>query len=376
MGERVQRLFESASERVGREMDIGIFQLLPQPEGLSDQDVIEQALWEVDLAEAQGYSSVWVTEHHLSPFGLVGAPSVYAAAVAERTERIRIGYGVAVVPLHHPLRLAEEIAWVDHLSHGRLLVGVGPGFSPYEFAAFGVSLGERHQRLEEGLAILRGALGQSSFTHSGEYWRFPSIALRPRPYHGAAPPFLRASSSMESLRQAACEGTPLMLGLKSNSEVAERITAYRAIRSELGLSSGEIDREVATFRVLRRVSVAETDEEAVMAMKKALIWEREIARRVHDPGSSPGAAATTADGRAVLDGAEVSGACAGTPATVARELLALRTLGIEHVIAWLNFGDMPFAKVRQSMELIAQEVIPLITADASRESCAFKAGVG
>jgi alkanesulfonate monooxygenase SsuD/methylene tetrahydromethanopterin reductase-like flavin-dependent oxidoreductase (luciferase family) len=355
-------------------VDIGIFQLLPQPEGLSDREVIEQALWEVDLAEAGGYSSVWVTEHHLSPFGLVGAPSVYAAAVAARTERIKIGYGVAVVPLHHPLRLAEEIAWVDHLSHGRLMVGVGPGFSPYEFAAFGVSLDDRHRRLEEGLAILRGALGQSSFTYSGEYWTFPHIALRPRPYQGAAPPFLRACSSLESLRQAAHEGTPLMLGLKSRSEIAERITAYRAIRSELGLSAVEIDGEVATFRVLRRVSVADTDEEAVTAMTHALIWEGEIARRVHGPGATPGAAAPTADGRAVLDKGEIPGACAGTPATVAAELLALRALGIQHVIAWLNFGDMPFAKVRQSMELIAQEIIPVIAAEGAEELCPLKAG--
>ncbi|HKC13339.1 MAG TPA: LLM class flavin-dependent oxidoreductase [Vicinamibacteria bacterium] len=356
-------------------MDIGIFQLLPQPEGLSDRDVIAQAQWEVDLAEAGGYSSVWVTEHHLSSFGLVGAPSVYAAAVAARTERITIGYGVAVVPLHHPLRLAEEIAWIDYLSRGRLMVGIGPGFSPYEFAAFGVPLGERHRRLEEGFAILRGALGESSFAHSGEYWTFPRIALRPRPYHGVAPPFLRACSSLESVQQAAHEGTPMMLGLKSNLDIAERITAYRAIRSELGLSAAEIDREVAAFRVLRRVSVADTHEEAVAAVKQALIWEGETARRVHGPATQ-GAGATTADGGALRDGGEVTGACAGAPATVAAELLALRTLGIQHVIAWFNFGDMPYAKVRQSMELMAQEVNPLIAEDATERPGAVKAGVG
>src|SRR5258708_33198737 len=144
-------------------MEIGIVQLLPAPEALSDREVIEQALWEVDLAEAGGYSSVWVTEHHLSSFGLVGAPSVYAAAVAARTERITIGYGVAVVPLHHPLRLAEEIAWIDYLSRGRLMVGIGPGFSPYAFAAFGVPLGERHRPVQQGVALPPGALGGASF---------------------------------------------------------------------------------------------------------------------------------------------------------------------------------------------------------------------
>jgi alkanesulfonate monooxygenase SsuD/methylene tetrahydromethanopterin reductase-like flavin-dependent oxidoreductase (luciferase family) len=165
-----------------------------------------------------------------------------------------------------------------------------------------------------------------------------------------------------------------MLGLKSNAEIAARTRAYRSIRSELGLSSDEIDREVANFRVLRRVSVADTDEEALTAMKQALIWEGEIAGRVHGPGATPGAPATTADGHAVSDGADVLGACAGTPATVAAELLALRALGIQHVIAWLNFGDMPFAKVRQSMELIAQEVIPLVAADTAEKLCPLKAG--
>src|SRR5260370_23208517 len=127
-------------------MEIGIFQLLPAAETASDQEVIAQALWEADFAEAGGVGSVWVPEHHLSSFGLIGAPSVYAAAVAQRTRRLAIGYAVAVLPLHHPLRLAEEIAWVDNLSQGRLLVGLGPGFSPFEFAAYGVPLRERHAR--------------------------------------------------------------------------------------------------------------------------------------------------------------------------------------------------------------------------------------
>jgi alkanesulfonate monooxygenase SsuD/methylene tetrahydromethanopterin reductase-like flavin-dependent oxidoreductase (luciferase family) len=166
-----------------------------------------------------------------------------------------------------------------------------------------------------------------------------------------------------------------MLGLKSNVDIAERIAAYRAVRSELGLSAAQIDREVAAFRILRRVSVGDTDEEAVTAMKEALIWEGETARRVHGP-ATPGAGATTADGGAVRDEGDVPGVCAGTPATVAAELLALRTLGVRHVIAWLNFGDMPYAKVRQSMELMAQEVVPLIAEYEPEGSGAAKAALG
>ena len=94
--------------------------------------VIEESLWEIDFAERNGFESVWLAEHHLSGFGLVSAPSVFAAAIAARTTRMRIGYGVAVVPLHQPIRLAEEIAWLTHLSGGRVVVGVGPGFSGRE----------------------------------------------------------------------------------------------------------------------------------------------------------------------------------------------------------------------------------------------------
>ena len=324
-------------------MEIGIFQLLPAPESLSDREVIEQALWEVDYAEAGGYGSVWIAEHHLSSFGLVGAPSVYAAAVAQRTRRVRIGYAVAVLPLHHPLRLAEEIAWVDNLSHGRLLVGAGCGFSPYELGAFGVPLDERRARFEEGFGILRGALAGETFSHAGRFWNIPPVTLRPRPFRGCAPPFLRAGSSPEALRQAALEGLPALLGLASVERIAECVAAYRAQRRELGRSAAEIDEEVAELRVLRRVVVAGSDQEALADARQALRWE---------------------EGNAENEEAEeITGGCIGTAATVLRQLLALRALGLRHVIAWLNFGDMPFTKVRRSMERLGREVMPALAAE-------------
>jgi len=399
-------------------LEIGIFQLLPAPETVADREVIEQALWEVDCAEAGGFGSVWIAEHHLSPFGLVGSPSVYAAAIAQRTRRLRIGYAVAVLPLHHPLRLAEEIAWVGHLSAGRLLVGVGPGFSPYELGAFGVPLEERHARLEEGIAILRAALAGDSFSYAGRFFDVPRVTLRPRPFGGCAPPLLRACSSLESLRRAANDGVPVMLGLKPVAQIAEHIAAYRACLAALGRTDAEIDREVAEIRVLRRVAVAPSDEEALADARQALRWEAATAQRVHgaggdataraagdtavadpraadsraadpraaDPkagaskagvakgsdakagvargedakgdGAKAGDAAKLADGSAADAAAEPTGACIGTPATVLRELGALHALGVRHVIAWLNFGDLPFARVRRAMELLRQEVIP------------------
>lgn len=283
---------------------------------------------------------------------------MYAAALGQRTARIKIGYAVAVVPLHHPLRLVEEIVWLSHLSEGRLLVGVGPGFSAYEFAAFGVPLGERHERLEEGLEIIRRALSQPSFSHAGRHWTIPPVTLTPRPYGASAPPILQACSSVEALRRAALEGRPVMLGLKSTREVAEYVSLYRALRAEVGRSPSQIDEEVAAFRVLRRVSIGRTDQEARAQATQALAWERRTAQRVHQPGSNADTAPTLADGSTSAHGPVIPGGCVGTPATVLEGLLEIRALGIRHVIAWMNFGDMPYPKVRLSMELMSRDVVP------------------
>ena len=362
-------------------MEIGIFQLLSQPEGISEHEVIAQALWEVDFAEANGFDTVWVTEHHLSEYGLIGSPSVYAAAVAQRTRRVRIGYGVAVVPLHHPVRLAEEIVWVDHLSQGRLWVGVGPGFSPYEFAAFGVPLEERVARLEEGVTILHGLFTQEPFSYQGQFWQIPEVRLKPRPYTTPHPPLMLASSGEESLKRAARLGLPALIGFRPNEELATRIATYRRIREELGVPAEQVRAEVRRLGVLRRIYVADSDEEALADVVPALLWYAHAALRVHyragaatpapvgaHAGGSLPQAGTLPDGSAApsLPSPEEvirlseGGMIAGTPATVLRQLRELAALGVGHVIAWLNFGNLPYPKVRRSMELLAREVLPAL----------------
>lgn len=282
-------------------MHVGVFQLLPRPEGVSEQQVLEQALWEVEFAESWGFDGIWIAEHHGSTFGMIGAPSVYAAAVARMTSRLRIGYAVAVLPLHHPVRLAEEIAWVDRLSGGRVAVGVGPGFSPFEFELLGVPIAERHARFEEGLRVLRRELSV---------------------------PLLRACSSVEAVRRASDEGMPVLLGLKSVPELAERVKAYG---------------DPANIHVLRRICVADTDAEARERMREPLLWEERAMHAIGGP--------LAADDEAIRAGLE--GALCGSPATVARQLDELRDLGIRHIIGWFHFGNMPYEHVRRSMREIS-----------------------
>lgn len=334
-------------------MDIGVFQLLPRGRAATDREVVEQGLWEVDFAERHGFESVWVTEHHFSGFGSIGVPSVYAAGIAQRTKRIRIGYGVAVVPLHHPLRLAEEISWVDHLSEGRTVVGVGPGFSPFEFGGFGVSVEERHAQFLEGFEVVRRALAEQEITFQGK-----RLAIRPRPYTQPHPRFYWASTADESLRKAGAEGMPLLFGLEPVAEIKERLERYRAMRLEAGVSDDAIDREICEMYVLRRICVASSDEEALREVQEPLRWNREMKKRVHECGEPIVTLPTLANGSKIEKGEVMDGELFGSVGTVKRRLEELRELGLRKVIGWFYFGNMRHESVRRSMQLMASEVMP------------------
>src|SRR4051794_5950811 len=275
-------------------MDIGVFQLLPRGRAANDREVVEQALREVAFAERDQFESIWITERHFSGYGSIGGPSVYAAGIAQRTKRIRIGYAVAVVPLHHPLRLAEEISWVDHLSEGRVAVGVGPGFSTFEFAGFGVPVNERHARFVEGFDVVRRALAEPEIIFQGT-----RLAIHPRPYTRPHPPFYWASTSDESLRKAGAEGLPLLFGREPVREIAERLARYRAIRAEAGVSEEAVAREIGEMYVLRRICVAETDAEALRSVQEPLRWSREMMIHVHQRGETIDQVPTLADGSTI-----------------------------------------------------------------------------
>ena len=331
-------------------MDIGVFQLLPRGRAATDREIVEQALWEVDFAERNGFESVWVTEHHFSGYGSVGVPSVYAAGVAQRTRRIRIGYGVAVVPLHHPLRLAEEISWVDHLSEGRIVVGVGPGFSPFEFGGFNIPVNERHARFAQGFDILRRALAEPEITFEGKRLR-----IRPRPYTNPHPRFYWASSSDESLSKAGAEGMPILFGREPVEQLRERLDRYRAIRAATGVSNDAIEREIGEMYVLRRFCVADSDEEAWREVQEPVRWHREMTVHVHERGEAIDTISALADGSTIET---TDGDCFGSVATVTRQLDELGALGLSKVIGWFHFGNMPHQSVRRSMQLVASGIIP------------------
>jgi alkanesulfonate monooxygenase SsuD/methylene tetrahydromethanopterin reductase-like flavin-dependent oxidoreductase (luciferase family) len=149
-------------------------------------------LEQMRFADAAGFESIWMSEHHFKEDGDLPSPLVVAGAAAACTTRIRIGTNIVLLPLHHPLRLAEEAALVAILSNGRFVLGVGAGYVDIEFAAFGEDLAARPSAMEDGIAIMRKAWSGQRFHFEGERWSVPEVKVTPVPEGGKVPLYMGA----------------------------------------------------------------------------------------------------------------------------------------------------------------------------------------
>jgi alkanesulfonate monooxygenase SsuD/methylene tetrahydromethanopterin reductase-like flavin-dependent oxidoreductase (luciferase family) len=147
-------------------------------------EIFEQAAW---AEKALGFGSCWISEHHLAVDGYTPSPLPLAAAIATRTERMKIGTSILILPLQHPIRLAEDALTVNAISGGRFMLGVGLGYRSVEFEGFGIPMAERRGRLEEGLEILRNAFAGRTFVHRGKHFDFGELTITPLPDPGAPP---------------------------------------------------------------------------------------------------------------------------------------------------------------------------------------------
>src|SRR5919205_3333094 len=164
-------------------MEFGMFHEFPSLPGRSDTQAFDEAMAQVDAAERDGLDVMWLAEIHFAPERThLSAPLPIAAAIAARTSHMKIGIAVQVLPLSHPLRLAEEAATVDQLSHGRLIYGIGRSGVVRTYEDYGISYAESRERFAETLDILKLAWTQPSFSYEGKYHRFNNVSVTPKPY--------------------------------------------------------------------------------------------------------------------------------------------------------------------------------------------------
>ena len=327
-------------------MRFGTFHLMTQYAGATSGQIVAETLAEAELAERLGFGRVWLTEHHASDHGICSAPAVFAAAVAARTQKIGLGFAVNVAPLHHPLRLAEELAMVDQLSGGRVVAGFGPGYSPYEFARYGVDIGERYTRHNEVVEVVLKAWKGERFDYAGEHFHFEDAQALPAP---AQPlPVAITASSIAGAHYAARAGHRL-LTLGGSDEVREIVAAYAAEMRRSGHGAALIEDNLARVGVLKHVYMAESDEEAQAAIRAPteMLLRRLDALTTED---GAGTGAVFEEGLAAeMENYLSTRFIAGSTKTVRAEIAALADAGCGEVLCWFRWGAMEHAEAVASM---------------------------
>lgn len=297
-------------------------------------------------AEALGFHSVFVVEHHFTGVGQVSASLGFLSYLAGRTSRIRLGTAVVVLPWHNPALLAEQIATLDLLSEGRLDLGVGKGYREAEFSGFCIPLDEATERFDEAMAFLRKAWDSPArFSHTGKRWSFRDIVIEPRTVQRPHPPLWMGAGSFESIRRAAREGYKLLLDQIAPIDlILERVAVYKEERARVGRPYQVGD--VAVARALQLVR-SEAERENAYALRTRVL------RAIGGLARGPGAERYQSIGSHADPGlAREEAALLGTPDEIMRRLEKLRAGGVDYVLLVDPTGS------KDSLRFVAEEIMP------------------
>ena len=334
---------------------------VPELDGESPE-LYARWLEQIDAAENLGFDSLWVTEHHFRYFGgMMPSPSVLLAAAAQRTRNMRLGAAVSILPMHNPLRIAEEFAMVDLLSNGRVILGAGRGMHPTEYKVFSADWETAQQRLPEALDIIIRAWTGGEFEWAGKHYSFPKIAVYPKPMQKPHPPiYVTANKDPESFQMIGRRGHHLMTlpWIATNEIQRPRVEQYWNALGEAGYSVAEKD-----VFVMYPAYIGASDAEARAEVLDH--WNRWRAFALSALNLEPNSEAyqrvfahldydaMVRDSRGVFGGPET---CASIINRIAE------VVGTTHIGLTFHFGGLNQAKVLRSMARFAREVKPAVRA--------------
>ena len=345
--------------------EFGMFHEFQRQAGVTDEEAFATSFEQVDAAERWGLDAMWLAEIHGAPErSVLSAPLSLASAIAARTKRMKIGTAVQVLPLCHPLRLAEEVATVDQISHGRLIFGVGRSGFPRTYEAYGVPYGESRDRFAETLDILKQAWTQESFSYKGQFYSFDNVKVTPRPYQKPWPEIRVAANSADTFPAIAKLGHAVFVAVRLGTleELEPNITAYRKAWKEAG-HPGE-------GKVFLRapVYIADTDQAAREEPEDSIMYfYRYLGERLEGSATSAGVRSgedRAARGRRLqtisYDDALREKIIVGSPERVGDRLMGLKEiLGLDGILCEMNCGTkIPHEKVMKSLRLLCEKVSP------------------
>ena len=325
-----------------------------------DHRIIDETLREAQLCDELGMDMLWLAEHHFDGICAYVDPVTFAAALAACTKRIRIGFAVAQMSLHHPIRMAEQMALIDNISRGRLVVGLGRGtaYNIYDYQGYGIDPAEGHERLIEAEEIMIKAWTTENYRHEGKHWKLRLPMLRPRPYTKPHPFIIRACASEEGMLEMARAGRPFLMNIQSNEVTRSRMELYRKTMREHGFDEAAVARNLEDTWVWRNIFVGETDAEAERLALSA--WETQqefrqaMRRRVYE---EQGLLLKQEAGPAARNQLQHSLLC-GSPATVTEAIAEVDKIGIGGLILVFRLGPMPHEVAAHSIRLFMSKVAP------------------
>ena len=346
-------------------MEFGMFHEFQRRPGQTEAEAFAESFRQVDDAEAAGLDVMWLAELHNAPErSVLAAPLNIASAIAMRTKRMKIGIAVQVLPLCHPLRIAEEATTVDHISHGRLIFGVGRSGFPRTYQAYGVSYAESRERFAEVLEILKRAWTQESFSFHGQFYHFDDFCVVPKPYQLPYPELRIAVNSTDTFQQSGEAGLPIVVATRLGDldELVPNLRVYREAWAAAGHpGNGKVYLRVPVYIAATERQAREEPHESIMFFYKYL-GERIEASATQEGARAIENRAERGQRLMTIDYTEVlkSKIVVGTPRMVVDRLAELRdTLGLSGILAELNCGmRIPHDCVVNSLRLMCGDVMP------------------
>lgn len=343
-------------------MKFGLFSLMPQRDrDRSQVDIFAEVAEQVRVVEQMDFDIAWFAEHHFSNYSVCPSPLLAAAFCAGQTSTIRLGTGVLVLPLYHPIRMVEEIAQLDGLSNGRLVVGIGSGYQEFEFERFGQRLEEASERTLEILDLIELAMTRDEFSYDGKYYTQPPTPMCIRPVQQPMPPVYVAGFANQPKvqhRVATSGYVPFVTaGYRPASVLADMRRVYEKAHADTG-------RDPATmpFACQRMVYVTDSRQDALDAAENARYTGRVALSMRGNYQELDGAMLREmpAEGEPSLEQI-VDNVIIGDAETCAEKLVAeLELLQPSHYSCFMQFGRMDGKRVRRSIDAFGEKVLPAV----------------
>ena len=359
-------------------MHVGLVMECDYRYGETEEAAFDEAFALAEAAETGGLDGVWLAERHFaaprSPLdtggagipSVVSAPLIISSAILARHRRLRVGVAVNVLPLAHPVRVAEEVATLDHISRGRVDFGVGRSGFARAYEGYGIPYAESRERFQECLDVILAAWRHERFSYEGKYYKFDDVCVIPKPYQRPHPPLRIAATTRETFPQVGAAGIPVFVGLRGMDRpaLAQSLAEYRAAWQAAGHpGNGDIYLRIPVY-------VAETDAQAhADAEESTMRAYRRLAQNFLNSAATAGA---TPDEERAERGQRLAAItyqdllrdrlAYGNPATVTRQLREIAAeLQLSGLVAEVNVGGgIAKAQVLSSVNRFAAEVAPAL----------------